>query len=191
MSVTKLVLSEEGAENCIRLLLKYIGEDPDGEHTKDTPKRVVKSYKHLFGGYQKTAEEALGTVFNSGGYDQMVILKDIEFYSTCSHHMIPFVGKCHIGYIPSDKVVGLSKLARVTEVFARRLQLQERLTQQIADAIETVLKPKGVMVVMEAKHFCMCARGVEKQNSSMVTSSVKGVFKGDSKAREEFMGLIK
>lgn len=190
MSDKEIFTSKEKAELAVKLLINYIGEDPDGEHTKDTPKRVVKSYAELFSGYKKTAEEALGTVFTNDGYDQMVILKDIEFYSTCAHHMIPFVGKCHIGYIPGEKVVGLSKLARVTEVFARRLQLQERLTKDIADSIDKVLSPKGVMVVMQAKHFCVCSRGIGKQNSSMVTSAIKGAFQEPS-ARDEFLKLIK
>ena len=178
------------AEGLVFELIKYIGDDPMGEHCKDTPKRVIKSYNELFAGYKMTPEEALGTVFKSEKYDQIVILKDIEMYSTCSHHMLPFVGKVHIGYIPSDKVVGLSKLARLVEVFSRRLQVQERLTDQIADAMMKVLKPKGVMVVIEAKHFCMCARGIAKQNSSMITSSIRGGFKKES-VRQEFMGLIK
>ena len=141
-------------------IIKLIGDDPKGEHCKDTPKRVVKSWSELFSGYKKTPEEALGTTFLANGYDQMVICKDIEMYSTCSHHMIPFFGKVHIGYIPGRKVVGLSKLARLVEVYSRRLQVQERMTDQIADAIWKILKPRGVMVVSEAKHLCMCCRAV-------------------------------
>lgn len=178
------------AESAVKTLIEYIGEDVDGEHALDTPRRVVKSYRELFSGYNQTPEEALGTVFNSEGYDQIVICKGIELYSTCSHHMIPFYGQAHIGYIPGEKVVGLSKLARLVEVFARRLQVQERLTQQIAESMHEILKPKGVMVVIEAKHLCMCARGVGKQHSSMVTSSIKGAFANPG-VREEFMGLIK
>lgn len=177
-------------EQAIRAIIRHIGDDPMAEHCKDTPKRVVKSWLELFGGYKKTAAEALGTTFSADGYDQMVILKDIEMYSTCSHHMIPFFGKVHIAYIPGKRVVGLSKLARLVEVFARRLQVQERLTQQIADSMNKVLKPKGVMVVIEAKHLCMCARGIQKQNSSMVTSAIHGLFK-NKPAREEFLSLIK
>lgn len=178
-------------EEYIRDIIQFIGDDPNGEHCKDTPKRVVKSWKELYGGYLKSPQEALGTVFSSDGYDQMVILKDIEMYSTCSHHMIPFVGKVHIAYIPGKKVVGLSKLARLVEVFARRLQVQERLTQQIADSLHKVLKPKGVMVVIESKHFCMCSRGISKQNSIMTTSAVIGRFKTDNATRQEFLNLIK
>lgn len=160
------------------------------EHTANTPERVVKSFEELYSGYRMTPEEALGTVFDANGYDQMVICKDIELYSTCSHHMIPFFGKAHIGYIPGKKVVGLSKLARLVEVFSRRLQLQERLTQEIADSFFKIIEPKGVMVVVSAKHMCMCARGVGKQHSSMVTSAIRGGFL-ESSVRSEFMELIK
>lgn len=178
-------------ELLIKEVLCRLGVDADEEHFARTPARVVKSWNELFGGYGKTAEEALGTTFKSKSYDQMVICKDIELYSTCAHHMIPFFGKAHIGYIPGKKVVGLSKLARLVEVYSRRLQVQEELTQQIAESLWRILKPKGVMVVLEAKHLCMCARGVQKQHSSMVTSSVYGVFKTISKARSEFLCLIK
>lgn len=176
-------------EELVLGLIKHIGADPDSEHLKETPARVIKSYNELFAGYKLTAEEALKTTFAAKGYDQMVICKDIELYSTCAHHMIPFFGRAHIGYIPGDKVVGLSKLARLVEVFSRRLQVQEALTDEIANAMEDVLKPKGVMVVVEAKHLCMCARGVGKQHSSMVTSAIRGIFK-DPSVRAEFMGLI-
>ena len=174
----------------IRELIRLIGDDPDSEHCKDTPKRVVKSFSELFGGYNETARTALGTTFESNGYSQMVICKDIEMYSTCSHHLIPFFGSVHIGYIPKKKIVGLSKLARLVEVYSRRLQVQERLTDQIADAIDTILKPKGVMVVAEAKHLCMCARGIQKQNSIMITSAIRGVFE-ETESRSEFLELIK
>ena len=171
-------------------MIRFIGDDPNSEHCKDTPGRVVKSWAEIYGGYRMSPEDALGTVFSADVYDQMVILKDIEMYSTCSHHMIPFYGHAHIAYIPGEQVVGLSKLARLVEVYSRRLQVQERLTQQIADAIDTILKPKGVMIVIEAKHLCMCARGIQKQNSSMVTSAIHGAFK-DIGARQEFLSLIK
>lgn len=177
-------------ENYIRELIQFIGDDPDGEHCKDTPKRVIKSYSELFSGYKKTAEDALGTTFSSDGYNQMVICRDIELYSTCSHHMIPFFGKAHIGYVPGEKVVGLSKLARLVEVYSRRLQVQERLTDQIADSLQKILNPKGVMVVIEAKHLCMCARGVGKQHSSMITSAIRGVFDAPQ-TKAEFLSLIK
>lgn len=181
----------EKQRNLIKELIKVIGDDPEREGLLDTPKRVIKSYKELFAGYDMDAKKILGTTFESSGYDQMVICKDIEMYSTCEHHMIPFIGKAHIGYIPNERVVGLSKLARVVEVFARRLQIQEKLTNQIAETMNEVLKPKGVIVVIEAKHLCMCARGVQKQHSSMVTSCVLGYFKEDEKSRSEFMGLIR
>lgn len=174
----------------IKDMISFIGDDPNSEHCIGTPNRVVNSWNELYSGYKKNPDETLGTVFSSDGYNQMVILKDVEIYSTCSHHMIPFYGKAHIAYIPDKKVVGLSKLARLAEVFSRRLQVQERLTQQIADTLMSVLQPKGVMVVIEAKHMCMCARGISKQNSIMITSAIHGVFK-DQTVREEFLGLIK
>jgi len=181
---------DDQGQYLIRKLLEHIGENPEREGLLDTPKRVIKSFKELFGGYAMDPKEVLGTTFEKGEYNQMVICKDIEMYSTCEHHMIPFFGKAHIGYIPGDRVVGLSKLARLTEVFSRRLQIQEQLTQQIADTLNEVLKPKGVIVVIEAKHLCMCARGAKKQHSSMVTSSIKGLFE-QQEARSEFLGLIK
>lgn len=174
----------------IKNILTLIGEDPEREGLQDTPKRVLKSYKEIFGGYKMDPAGVLGTTFDAEGYDSMVICKDIELFSTCEHHMIPFFGKVHIGYIPGERVVGLSKLARLADVFGRRLQIQERLTKQIADTLNEVLKPKGVMVVLEAKHMCMCARGVGKQHSSMVTSAILGVFK-ETEVRNEFLGLIK
>ncbi len=175
----------------IQAVLLIIGDDPTREGLLDTPKRVVKSWKELYGGYKLKPEDVLGTTFEAGKYDEMVILKDIELYSTCEHHMIPFFGRAHIAYIPTDRVVGLSKLARLVEVFARRLQIQEKLTDQIAETLEKVLKPRGVAVVIEAKHMCMCARGVSKQNSSMITSSLRGLLKEDPKARGEFMSMIR
>ena len=171
---------------------EIIGEDKNREGLKDTPKRVIKSWNKLFGGYFQDPVKILGTVFEDGvEKDQgMVVLKDVEFFSHCEHHMIPFIGKVHIGYIPDKKVVGISKLARLVEVFARRLQIQETLTNQIADTIQEILEPKGVMVVVEAEHLCMKARGVEKQNSVMVTDSLKGAFLEDASARQELMFRI-
>jgi len=171
-------------------ILSAIGDDPQREGLLDTPVRVIKSWEKLFGGYKESAEDVLRTVFVEGACDEMVLLKSIEFYSTCEHHMLPFFGKCSIGYVPSGRVVGISKLARLVEVFARRLQIQERLTGQIADALCDHVQPKGVMVVMEAQHFCMTARGVEKQDSIMVTSAIRGIFKLPE-VRAEFMSLIK
>lgn len=177
-------------EKIIKDMLVAIGEDPSREGLLDTPKRVVKSWGEIFGGYKMDGVKVLGTTFEKDTYDQMVVCKDIEMYSTCEHHMIPFFGKVHIAYIPGKKVVGLSKLARLVEVFSRRLQIQEKLTEQIANTLQDALKPKGVMVIVEAKHMCMCSRGVSKQNSLMVTSAIKGRFKKDS-VRQEFMGLLK
>lgn len=169
--------------------LLAIGEDPDREGLVDTPKRVIKSWEKLFGGYKMSPESILSTKFSADEYDQMIILKDIEFYSTCEHHMLPFFGKVHIGYIPSSYVVGISKLARLVECFSRRLQIQERMTSEIATSIQTILECNGCMVVVEAQHFCMVSRGVEKKNSIMSTSHFTEVFKQES-TRNEFLRLI-
>ncbi len=174
----------------IKLLIELIGDNPNREGVLDTPKRVIKSFKELYSGYKIDPKSVLQTTFEKNGYDEMVICKDIELYSTCEHHMIPFYGKAHVAYMPGKKVVGLSKLARLVDVFSRRLQIQENLTEQIANTINEVLNPKGVMVVIEAKHMCMCARGVGKQNSMMVTSSLRGAFKR-AEVRAEFLRLIK
>lgn len=176
----------KGIEYQIAKILTFIGEDRNREGLQDTPARVARSYQKLFGGYQQHPEQILSTMFKSDA-DQMVVLRDIEFYSTCEHHMIPFFGKATIGYIPNGRVVGISKLARLLECFARRLQIQEQLTEQIADAIQNHLSPLGVGVVVEAKHLCMVARGVEKQNSVMVTHALRGTILNDQKARQEFM----
>lgn len=174
----------------VKSLLGAIGEDPEREGLADTPARVVRSWAELYGGYRQDPREVLATTFGAEGYDQMVVLRDIELFSTCEHHMIPFFGKAHVGYVPGKRVVGLSKLARLVEVFSRRLQIQEKLTQQIADTIWDCLEPQGVMVVVKAKHMCMCARGVGKQHSEMVTSAIKGVFE-DADARQEFLELLR
>jgi GTP cyclohydrolase I len=178
-------------EQVIVNLLELIGEDPSREGLQDTPKRVLKSYAKLFGGYDQDPKEILKTTFAGEGYDQIVLLDNIEFFSTCEHHLLPFFGKAHVAYIPRKRVVGLSKLARVVECFARRAQIQERLTSQIANALNEALDPMGVGVILEAQHFCMVARGVEKQGSVMVTSALTGVLKSDSKARSEFMSLLR
>lgn len=180
---------EDDIEDTIIRQLEYIGEDANREGLKDTPKRIVKSWDKLFGGYNQNPIDFI-KVFENECYDEMVMLKDIEFYSTCEHHMLPFFGKIHIAYIPSNKVIGISKLARIVEVYTRRLQIQERLTAQIANCIKQLLRPEGVMVLIEAQHFCMTSRGIEKQNSKMVTSALKGAFK-NIKARQEFLRLIK
>jgi len=174
----------------VRNIIKYIGEDPDREGLLDTPKRVLKSFDRLYGGYKLNPQDILGTTFKGEGYDEIVLLDNIELYSTCEHHMLPFFGKAHVAYIPGSRVVGLSKLARVVECFARRMQIQERLTSQIAQAINDILQPQAVAVIIQAKHFCMISRGVEKQNSIMTTSCMKGLFKSDEKARSELLKLI-
>ena len=155
----------------------------------DTPKRVVKSWKTLYGGYNQKPEDVLKTTFNVD-YDEMIISKDIEFYSTCEHHMLPFFGKAHIAYIPRANVVGLSKLARLLEIYARRMQIQERLTNQVADGMMKVMNPLGCGVVIEAKHFCMVCRGVQKKNSTMITSALRGIFKM-AETKHEFHNLCK
>jgi GTP cyclohydrolase I len=177
------------AQDLIKQILKHIGENPSREGLKDTPKRVIKSYEKLFSGYKKNPKDIL-TVFDSDKYDEMIICKDIEFYSMCEHHMLPFFGMVHIGYIPRKKIVGLSKMPRLVEIFARRLQTQEKLTSQIADNIKDLINPIGVGVIIEAKHLCMMARGIEKQRSEMVTSSMLGAFKNSDKTRSEFLKLI-
>jgi GTP cyclohydrolase I len=178
-------------QELIRELLKTVEPDSyDREGLADTPRRVDAAFDRLFGGYDKSIEN-LATVFDGEDYDEMIVVKDIELYSTCEHHMLPFFGKVHIGYIPNDKIIGLSKMPRMVEVFARRLQNQERLTTQIADAMMELLNPKGVAVVVEAQHFCMMSRGVEKQGSSATTSALRGLFKKDSSTRAEFLRLIK
>jgi len=174
----------------IRSILQKIGEDPNREGLKDTPVRVEKAYDYIFGGYKIDPEEILKTAIFTENSDEMVIIKDIEIYSMCEHHLLPFYGKCHIGYIPRGKIYGVSKLARVADAFARRLQVQERLTQQIARTIMDPIGASGVGVVIEAKHLCMMMRGVEKQNSVMTTSAMLGTFRSDHRTREEFLNLI-
>ena len=183
------VLYETGPEDNIKRLLEYIGEDPKREGLLETPSRVVKSYEELFSGYKIDPASVL-KVFENDSCDEMVILKDIEFYSQCEHHLQPFFGKAHIAYIPNGRVVGISKLARLLEVFSRRLQIQERLCEQVTTALMEHLAPKGAACVLEASHFCMCARGVGKQNSKMITSSLKGAFL-EPTVRGEFLSMIK
>lgn len=177
-----------GLQEVVKMHLMGLGENIEREGLQDTPKRVVKSWNELYAGYNQNPEEILGTQFSTDKYDQMVICKDIEFYSTCEHHMLPFYGHCSIAYIPGEKVVGLSKLARLVDCFSRRLQIQEQLTDQIADALMEHLQPRGVGVLMEAKHFCMVARGVRKQNSTMKTCSIRGVFT-KPEVKKEFLHL--
>ena len=181
---------QEDIEDTVRRWLEYIGEEPNREGLLETPARVVRSWKELYAGYDQDPATVL-KVFEDGACDEMVILRNIDFYSTCEHHLLPFFGKCHIGYIPQKKIVGLSKLARLVEVFARRLQVQENLTQQIAHALQEHLSPLGVIVVMEGRHLCMCARGVEKINGIMTTSALQGAFKENPETRAEFYSLLR
>jgi len=180
----------QDAEDAVRTLLKFIGEDATREGLQETPARVVRAYAELFGGY-KIDHEALLKVFTEGSCDEMVLVKEIEFSSTCEHHMLPFIGSAHVAYLPQGKVVGVSKLARLVEVFARRLQIQERMTSQIADALmDCPAKPLGVACVIEAKHLCMVCRGVRKQSSIMQTSALRGEFL-QPEVRAEFFSMLK
>lgn len=174
----------------IKFLLSYIGDDPTREGLLETPDRVLRSYEELFAGYHMDVEDVFKT-FEDGACDEMVLLKNVEFVSFCEHHMLPFLGKAHIAYIPDGKVIGVSKLARVLEIFARRLQIQERLTTDVTKALDTHLQPKGSACVVEASHLCMVCRGVLKQNSIMVTSSLTGVFRDNPMARAEFLNLLR
>jgi GTP cyclohydrolase I len=178
-------------QDTIRRMLADIGEDPAREGLVDTPKRVEKSMRFLTSGYHANIDEVINNALFTVDYSEMVIVKDIDFYSLCEHHLLPFFGKCHIAYLPQGKVIGLSKIPRIVDVFARRLQVQERLTNQIAQVIEEKIQPLGVGVVMEGTHLCMSMRGVEKQNSFAVTSAMLGTFREDARTRMEFLELIK
>jgi GTP cyclohydrolase I len=178
-------------QELIRRLLAEMGEDPTREGLLDTPKRVEKAYRFLTSGYDADIDQVLNNALFTVDYSEMVIVKDIDFYSLCEHHLLPFFGKCHIAYIPQKKVIGLSKIPRLVDVFARRLQVQERLTHQVAEVIEQKIAPLGVAVVMEGTHLCMSMRGVEKQNSFAVTSAMAGAFRDSARTRMEFLELIK
>jgi len=183
-------LNQEKVKDLVKTLLTEIGEDPEREGLLSTPIRVAKAYEFLTRGYNQDIGEVMNKAIFNERYDEMVLVKNIDFYSMCEHHLLPFYGKVHIAYIPNGKIIGLSKIPRIVEVFSRRLQVQERMTQQIADTIEKYLQPNGVAVVAEAFHMCMMMRGVEKQNSSATTSAVHGVFKEDARTRMEFLDLI-
>ncbi|MBW8367871.1 MAG: GTP cyclohydrolase I FolE [Arenimonas sp.] len=184
-------VSRDQAEDAVRILLRWAGEDPQREGLLDTPKRVVKAYGDWFSGYAEDPREFLARTFEEvAGYDEMIVLRDIEFESHCEHHMAPIIGRAHVGYLPAGKVVGISKLARVVETYARRFQVQEKMTAQIARCIQDVLQPIGVAVVVEAKHQCMTTRGVHKTGVSMVTSKMMGTFRTDPMTRAEFLDVI-
>ncbi|CAH0118863.1 GTP cyclohydrolase I FolE [Paenibacillus sp. CECT 9249] len=182
--------NHEQIEYHVREILRLIGENPDREGLLETPERVARMYEEIYAGYSVDPREVLGVTFDEQ-HEELVIVKDIVYYSQCEHHTAPFFGKVHIGYIPSGKIAGLSKLARLVEAVTRRLQVQERITSQIADTMEEVLQPHGVMVVVEGEHLCMCARGVKKPGSKTVTSGIRGRFREDSALRAEFLSLIK
>jgi GTP cyclohydrolase I len=183
--------SQDEAEAAVRTLLRWAGDDPDREGLLDTPARVARSYRELFAGYETDPRAYLERTFEEvGGYDQLVILKDIRFVSFCEHHMLPVIGKAHVAYLPNDRVVGISKLARVVNGYGRRLQIQEKMTAEIARAIHEVLQPKGVGVVVEASHSCMTLRGVNSQGSSLVTSHLIGDVRDDPRTRQEFLRLV-
>ncbi len=183
--------TREAAEQAVRTLIRWAGDDPTREGLRDTPVRVARAFEEYFSGYGQDPYEILRRTFEeTNGYDEMVVLRDIDFRSHCEHHMAPIVGRAHIGYLPDHRVIGISKLARVVDVFARRLQIQEKLTSEIADSIETVMQPRGVGVVVEAAHHCMTTRGVRKEGVMMVTSRMLGAFRTDPKTRREFLSMI-
>ncbi len=178
-------------EEAVRGILRQVGEDPRREGLLRTPQRVARTLKYLTAGYYQDVDKVLNGALYSVTYDEMVVVKDIEIFSLCEHHLLPFFGRCHVGYVPSKKVIGLSKIPRLVDVFARRLQVQERLTTQIAESIMQKINPQGVGVVIEARHLCMIMRGVEKQNSVAVTSAMLGVFRDNQETREEFLSLVR
>jgi GTP cyclohydrolase I len=191
MSDTRNNVSRSDAEAAVRVLLRWSGEDPAREGLVDTPKRVVKAYEDWFSGYGHDPDDYLARTFEEvEGYDELIVLRDIQFESHCEHHMAPIIGRAHVGYLPDGKVVGISKLARVVETYARRFQVQEKMTAQIAGCIQRVLAPQGVGVVVEAAHECMTTRGVHKRGVSMVTSTMLGTFREDARTRSEFLKFI-
>ena len=183
--------SRKEAEEAVETLIKWAGDNPNREGLQDTPRRVTKAYEEFFNGYKSKPEEILSKTFDEvEGYDEMVIVRDIAIESHCEHHMVPFIGTAHVGYLPKNKVVGLSKLARLVEAFAKRLQIQEKLTAQIANAIDEVLQPRGVGVIIEASHLCVGTRGIHKPDAKMVTSRMLGSFRNDQATRKEFLELV-
>jgi len=192
---TEIVIPEVtgpgGIADLVRQMIAQLGEDPTREGLRRTPERFEKALRYLTSGYRQDPDKILNGAMFSVCYDEMVVVKDIEVYSLCEHHLLPFFGKCHVAYIPNKKVVGLSKIARLVNMYARRLQIQERLTSQIAETIEERLSPQGVGVIIEARHLCMVMRGVEKQNSTAMTSAMLGVFRENKQTRDEFLSLIK
>ncbi len=184
--------SREEAEAAVRTLLRWAGDDPDREGLRETPQRVAKAYREMFGGYDKSAAEELGRTFEEvAGYDDLVLVKDISFHSHCEHHMVPIIGKAHVGYMPDGKVLGLSKIARVVDIFAHRLQTQEAITAQIAGVIQDVLNPRGVAVIIEAEHMCMAMRGIRKQGSTTLTSTFTGIFRDLPEEQARFVAMVR
>ncbi|MGX5720167.1 GTP cyclohydrolase I FolE [Shinella zoogloeoides] len=184
--------TQKEAEDAVRVLLRWAGDDPQREGLLDTPKRVAKAYRELFSGYDLAAEDVLGRTFEEvAGYDDMVLVKDIPFFSHCEHHMVPIIGKAHVAYLPNGRVLGLSKIARVVEIFGRRLQTQETMTAQIAKSIDETLNPRGVAVMIEAEHMCMAMRGIQKQGSTTLTTTFTGAFKTEPTEQVRFMTMIR
>jgi len=181
---------QEQFENAVKTMMQSVGEDVEREGLIKTPERVFKAYQFIYGGYKEDPQAVLESALFTSSNDEMVLIKDIELYSTCEHHLLPIIGRAHVAYIPDGKVVGLSKIPRVVNIFSRRMQIQEQLTEQIADAIMTTIQPKGVAVVIQARHMCMEMRGVEKINSTTTSSALRGLFKRDEKTRSEFFNLI-
>ncbi len=181
---------KENIEMAVRTILANVGEDPERQGLEGTPDRIARMYTEVLGGYDVDLKKLVNGALFDVAYDEMIVVKDIEFYSMCEHHMLPFYGRAHVAYIPSEKVIGLSKIPRIVEMFARRLQVQERMTRQIADTIEDILSPQGVAVVIEGNHMCSMMRGVKKQEASMVTSAMLGCFKKSDKTRNEFLSHL-